>query len=81
MFYNELPTKQIVNPYTMALLSSSSVKNKCSPLNLNNQFIQPIIIPFPKPLPNNLYKNEYVLLYLKFPIDLIIQLLNFPIKI
>ena len=40
MFYIELSTKQIVNPYITPLLSTSSI-NKYSPLNLNKELIQP----------------------------------------
>ena len=62
IFYNELPTKKIVNPYATPLLSYFSILNKCPPLNLSRKFIQPSNIPFPKPItepfPNNLYKKR-----------------------
>ena len=84
MFYNEFPTKKMFNPHATSLLSSSSIKNKISPLYHNRQFIQSSTGLFSKPITEpflNNKKNEYVLLYLKVQIDLIIQLINFPIKI
>ena len=59
MFYNDIPTKQIVNPYAIPLLSSSSIKNKYSSLNLNNQVIQPSTVPFPKPVTGPFPNNPY----------------------
>jgi len=58
MFYNELPTKQIVNPYATPLLSSSSIKKICTPLNLNKEFIQRSTQSFPKPFVKNPYKKR-----------------------
>ena len=51
---HKLLTKPIVNPYVTPLLSSSSIKHKCSPVKLNKQFIEPCTTLFP----NNPYRKR-----------------------
>ena len=51
---HKLLIKPIVNPYVTPLLSASSINHKCSPVNLNKQFIEPCTTPFP----NNPYRKR-----------------------